>query len=456
MDSSLAASDRSHSGRRLHPTFDELCQNTRLLIGLRWVAGLSILASTMFAWAVLDISLKTLPLLFVGCAVLVYNSILYNLFNREKKTRQHVWRVTWVQVILDWAAMTVLVYLTGGITSPALIYFVIHAALSGTILVRWQVRSLAGLAILLVGLLAVLGRSGWLPHINIPELGLDNDLYKNTTYIAAVLFFFGTTIITLSELVTDRAQRLRQREQRIQHLYEARSAFMRIATHELRAPLAAGLSLMRNIEQGYTGELSPQQAAIITRVTGRLEGLTVLVDDLLALATSQEATIAQVPLERVSLRAVLEHIIERESPSAEAKRITLNTDLADDAGMTMAAASGLYIIFGNLLNNAIKYTPDGGRVDVLYRIAPSDRQAIVSITDTGMGIPAEDMPRVFDEFYRASNVKNAHIAGTGIGLPAVRMLVERFGSTINLESEEGKGTTVQVTLPLAARHSVVF
>jgi len=109
-------------------------------------------------------------------------------------------------------------------------------------------------------------------HVTIGELGLEGDLYKNTTYILAVMFFFGSTVLILSELVTYIAQRLRQREERIRQLYEARATFVRVATHELRAPLAAGLSLMMNIEQGYAGELTDQQRAILRRVTSRWKG----------------------------------------------------------------------------------------------------------------------------------------------------------------------------------------
>jgi signal transduction histidine kinase len=435
----------------LRPTYEELSQNTRLLINLRWVAGGSILVGTAFARWVIHIDLQVFPLLIIGLFVLGYNALLWVFIERDRDgTLQRVQRVAWGQIILDWLAMIALLHFTGGITSPALIYFVIHAALSGTILLPWQTRSLTLLAIAIVGGLAWLERSGALPHVIISDLGTNAALYKNTTYIAAVMFFFGSTVLTLSELVSWNAQRLRERERHIRDLYDARATFVRVATHELRAPLGASLSLMRNIEQGYAGELSAQQAAILSRVTIRLEGLRTLIDDLLTLAMSREASTAHAPLEPYAVRTALDKIIERERPHADQKKIQLDCDLAGEPGVVMSGSVGLGIIFGNIVNNAIKYTPDGGRVTIEYRIVRPTQTAEVAVSDTGMGIPADDLPNIFNEFFRAKNAKSSQVMGTGIGLSTVRTLVERYHGRITLDSQEGQGTTIKVSLPLAA------
>jgi signal transduction histidine kinase len=434
----------------LRPTYEELSQNTRLLINLRWVAGASILVGTAFARWIVDVDLKVFPLLIIGLFVLGYNALLWMFIERDRDgTLQRVQRVAWGQIILDWIAMIALLHFTGGITSPALIYFVIHAALSGTILLPWQTRSLTLLAIGIVGGLAGLERSGALPHVIISDLGTNAALYKNTTYIAAVMFFFGSTVLTLSELVSWNAQRLREREKHIRDLYEARATFVRVATHELRAPLGASLSLMRNIEQGYAGELSAQQAAILSRVTIRLEGLRTLIDDLLTLAMSREASTAHAPLEPYAVRTALDKIIERERPHADQKKIQLDCDLASEPGVVMSGSVGLGIIFGNIVNNAIKYTPDGGRVTVEYKIVRPTQTAEVAVSDTGMGIPADDLPNIFNEFFRAKNAKSSQVMGTGIGLSTVHTLVERYHGRITLDSKEGQGTTIKVSLPLA-------
>jgi signal transduction histidine kinase len=432
--------------KSLKPTYDELCQNTRLLIRLRWIAGFSILAGTLVARVGFDIHLQILPLLLTGLIVLAYNSLLFYICRTQCDSPRSAWRIAWGQIILDWIAMTALVHFTGGITSPALIYFVIHAAFSGMILLPWQTRSLSILAITIIAWLGFFERWGTLPHVVIPGLGLDGHLYQDRTYIAAVLFFFGTTVIALSELVSAKAQVLRQHEAHIQQLYDARSTFMHVATHELRAPTAAGLSLVRNIEAGYVGELNPQQAALIHRVAERLEGLSTLIDDLLTLAASREAHAAHAPLEPVEVRQVVQRMVEREMPNADQKQIQITLDLDEREGVVMAAEDGLEIIFGNLLNNAIKYTPNCGQVIARYRIDAA--QTDVTIIDTGIGIPANDLPQIFGEFFRAKNAKAAQITGSGIGLSIVRTLVDRYHGEVSISSKEGTGTTVIVSFPL--------
>ena len=109
---------------------------------------------------------------------------------------------------------------------------------------------------------------------------------------------------------------------------------------------------MRNIEQGYAGELSDQQRAILTRVSSRLEGLHTLVDDLLTLARSREAITAHAPLQPDSVRATLDKIIDRERPHVDRKQITLDCLMDDAPGIVMSGNVGLQIIFGNVINNA--------------------------------------------------------------------------------------------------------
>lgn len=430
------------------PILDELSRNVRLLIDLRWAAGSGILLCTGFARFVIDVDLQAVPLVIIGLGVLAYNVVLYLLSRRNLWTGSKIWRMVWTQILLDWVAVIALVHFTGGITSPALIYFVIHVAFSGMLLFPWQSRILGALAVIIVGGLACAER-GAIPYVAVPELGLPDDLHKNWTYILSILFFFGSTVITLSELVAAKVQRLRQREEHISQLYDARTTFVRVATHELRAPLAAGLSLINNIEQGYVGTLTEQQAALVHRVADRLEGLRQLVDDLLALASSREAIIAQEPLHPVSIRSSLEMVVERERPNAEQKSVTLDVQLTGEPGIVMASETGLVMILGNLLNNAIKYTTSGGRVSISCCQQKSPSTVEVTISDTGIGIPAEDLPRIFNEFFRAKNAKKAQIIGSGIGLTTVRTLLDTYHGSIDIQSVEGQGTTVRVSLPAA-------
>ncbi len=439
-----------HAPAEPRETADALAPAGRLLITLRWAAGLSILLATAVARWALGIELPAGALLATGAAVLAYNVALAVEARRPDRAAASVARALWSQIALDWLAMTAVVHFTGGIASPALIYFIIHVALAATVLPPRQARVMALLSAVIVAGLAALEAIGALPHVTLPDIGLGGDLYQNGTYLLAALFFFTTTALTLSELVSRQAEDLRRREARIRALNEERAAFTRAATHELRAPVAASLALVRSIEQGYVDDdLSPMQSVIIQRVSERLDGLRELIDDLLDFAASREVSLAAQPPEPVDLGAALDVAIDRERPIAEEKDVALHT--SDCPAVTVLAGDpGLSMVLGNLLNNAIKYTPAGGDVTVQVAVDQPSGQATVVVRDTGIGIPADELPRIFDEFYRASNAKSARIVGTGIGLAAVRAMVEHYQGTIALNSVEGQGTTVTVRLPLAS------
>jgi len=419
-----------------------------LLIALRWAAGLSILLATAVARWGLGIDLPWGALFAIGAAVLAYNAALAWDARRPVRPLPVVRRALWAQIALDWAAMIALVHFTGGITSPALLYFVIHVALAGTILAPRGARALALLAAALVGGLAALESSGALAHVSLHSLGLNSDLYRRGEYILAVLFFFVTTALTVAELVARQAQRLREREARIRAMSEAQAAFTRAATHELRAPVASSLALVRTVEQGYLDEMTPPQAVIIQRVAERLDGLRELIDDLLDYAASREATLARRSLEPVDLGAALSDSVERERPLAEQKSVTLRV-LPGEPVRVLATDPGLSMVFSNLINNAIKYTPSGGEVTVRWVVDRPAGWASATVEDTGIGIPAGDLPRIFEEFFRASNARNSRTIGTGIGLATVRAMVEHYGGTVALDSVEGQGTRVTVRLRLA-------
>ncbi len=232
----------------------------------------------------------------------------------------------------------------------------------------------------------------------------------------------------------------------LQKADRARAQFVQMVTHELRAPVAGAQSLLRTLLRGLTGDLSPEQRDLLGRVNGRLDLLMELINDLLALAASKTVDL-DAPLKRLPLQPALKQVIDRLAPEAEAKQVTLEHDIPFEVLSVRATEEGLERVFTNLIGNAIKYTPPGGRVCVAVVERPNG--AVVSISDTGIGIPKEDLPRLWTDFFRARNARQSGIMGTGLGLSIVKQLVEHFGGLISVSSVEGQGTTFKLTLPLA-------
>ncbi len=231
-------------------------------------------------------------------------------------------------------------------------------------------------------------------------------------------------------------------------LYKAnqeRAQFVRMVTHELRAPVTGAQSLLRVLLRDLVGELTPKQRDIIARLEARLDALLELINDLLALAATKSVDLRQ-PLTAQPLQPAIQRVVDRLTPQAEEKRIRLTYDAPAEALTVRATEDGLVRLFDNLIGNAVKYTPPGGSVNVHVEGDPSS--ARVTVSDTGIGIPQDALAHIGEEFYRAPNAKQAGIAGTGLGMAIVRQLIDTFSGGMHVESAEGAGTTFTVTLPL--------
>jgi two-component system phosphate regulon sensor histidine kinase PhoR len=152
------------------------------------------------------------------------------------------------------------------------------------------------------------------------------------------------------------------------------------------------------------------------------------------------------PLERISINQVIERVIDYYMIEAENKHLKLTYEIPENILTVKATEEGLQKIIGNLISNAIKYTPDEGSIQV--EVLGFSENVEITVSDTGIGIPEEDLPRLGDEFFRAKNAKRLGITGTGLGLSIVTQLVDRFGGSIDINSTEGGGSTFTVKFPL--------
>jgi heavy metal sensor kinase len=213
------------------------------------------------------------------------------------------------------------------------------------------------------------------------------------------------------------------------------------ASHELRTPLTA---IRTEAEVALSRPLSPADyQQLLGSILEEWERLTRLTDQLLALSR-EDAGIARPIRELVDLSAQVEGAVETMRPLAEAKKLGLHAESRETIKIHGDGAR-LREVFYNLLDNAIKYTPEGGSIAVvLRRQGPT---AVITVHDTGIGIPAEHLPRVFDRFYRVDKARSREEGGTGLGLSIAKAIVTAHGGQIELASVLNQGTTCTVTLP---------
>jgi K+-sensing histidine kinase KdpD len=226
----------------------------------------------------------------------------------------------------------------------------------------------------------------------------------------------------------------------------AKSDFVQMVTHELRSPLSAVQSMLRILEQGYVGSITSKQQDLIQRSQRRISFLLALVKDLLELAAGKMEQLRGEKKE-VVLNETITKVTELMQTSAEEKGLEFKVEIAQEPLVLFGIEDGLERVFMNLVSNAVKYTPAGGSVAV--RAWSENDQIKIEVSDTGIGIPEEALPRIFNEFYRAKNAKAMEMEGTGLGLAIAKEVIEQHGGRISVESAEAKGSTFYVTLPKA-------
>lgn len=236
-----------------------------------------------------------------------------------------------------------------------------------------------------------------------------------------------------------------QAHQLLEDLDKNKSQFVRMVTHELRSPVQVTSSLLTVLSRGYVGDLNEKQADLVDRARRRIQFLQVLIDDLLDLAAGKADVLVTTERGIVSLSDVLQEVMARFEAPAEDKRLALRLEQSDKALNVWGDRSELDRILNNLVSNAIKYTQEG---EVCLSVEQAQDFARITITDTGIGIPQDVQPQLFQEFFRAPNAKATGEIGTGLGLAIVKDLVERYGGHIEVESTEGQGSKFIVTLPV--------
>ncbi|MDW8246649.1 MAG: HAMP domain-containing sensor histidine kinase [Sandaracinaceae bacterium] len=257
--------------------------------------------------------------------------------------------------------------------------------------------------------------------------------------------------------------RLEKSEGVIQSAERIKANLLATVSHELRTPLTAIIGYSDLLLSGLAGELLPEQAEYIETIRNKGEELLALIGAMIELSKSERGAI-QLDRTQVDMRALLEEVVQTLSFQAEKKQIQVELDVEKDLPPFFGDPLRLRQVFRNLLENALKFTDEGGKVRLCAKtkeIPQEDvtgpgaaifglpRRALeISVTDTGIGIDPAHQERIFEPFFQVDASASRSQGGTGIGLALVKSLVEAHGGRIRVESQVGQGSTFFVSLPL--------
>ncbi len=224
----------------------------------------------------------------------------------------------------------------------------------------------------------------------------------------------------------------------------AKSEFVSLATHQLRTPVAAIRWNFELLLRTFQGNQSPDQNKFITKIERNILRMNALINDFLSVSKLETGTYAT-SLSRIDLAEFFGGIIDEYAQTISEKQLQLQR-VFDPVVVSFTSDSRLlHIIVSNLLSNAVKYIPPKGGITISYQL--QGKRLVISITDTGIGIPSSEQSQLFTKFFRARNAQAFRAEGTGLGLYIVKQSVEKLNGTITVNSTENVGTTFSMSLP---------
>jgi signal transduction histidine kinase len=417
---------------------------TGIATGYATCAGFALLA-----W--LADALGVLPLRAVMIVPFAVKVVANTLAWAALRTNKAVLTSFGLNIVADMFAMTSIIYITGGELSPLFPIYLIEVtviALLGNVGVT-VLAAVSGVA--LYAAMALLVYAGVLPPQPTPAMlagGVSGKYIAVDVVYAA--FVLGVPTYYTARILQDLREKRQALEKRTAALVEAgqqRSQFMANVTHELRTPIHGIFGLSDLIGSGIYGTVSPKQKDALAGIKRSAKALMALIDDLLELSRTDAGKLDLRP-EAVVIGDLVPTVVSAARWMIGTKAITVETEVADDLPVVETDPRRLNQVLLNLLSNAAKFTPEGGRV-VVRACRDGEGAVRIEVADTGIGIAPEHQAMVFEEFRQVDGSAERAYGGAGLGLAVVRRLSDAMGARIELKSAVGEGATFSVVVPVA-------
>jgi len=440
----------------------ELFERLAWFTHVRWGAGICSLVFLALGWYVFGVRFAWEAAMAVLVALFAYNLVftvwVWRLHRHREVDKRWIVRLAHAQITCDLLAVAALVHTIGGVENHFIVLFIFPMIVASEF---FSLRIAYGYALLAAALINLIGWGEYFYYasahhpLQVMENGgrgmmlplVSPGAGQHYVFVLQVCFVMTFAVYATVFVASSIAGRLRIREEELEAAYrglksleQVKSQFMRKTSHELRAPVGAMQSLLK----AALGQMAPDAAGrgLVDRAVLRSENTLDLIDDLLRYSRLQAVTVTD-RFEPVELAEVVRGAADLFRAQAEEKGIHLEAHA--ESARVMGVRDSLVDLVDNLLSNAVRYTPPGGRV-AIEAGCDGDR-SFLTVSDTGIGIPPDELPRIFDEFFRGQAAKETVQHGTGLGMAIAKRVVDLHGGRIEVESEVGRGTTFRVTLP---------
>ncbi len=436
-------------------------------IRLRYFAALILCGFFLIGEFLLDLNFseeQIIAILSISFLILSYNIIIHSSQNYvgSDPHKFNCLHLSLIQMILDLTVLMVLVYYTGLIESPLYLFFIFHMIIGSMVLPGYVVYLAAGLISFSFTILALLERLHSIKNHFISGLSFGSQPHTLTYDILFIIIF--SLMLFISVYIANRiAHQLYKREQQLrtslEKLNEAEITKQKYTigvVHEIKTPIAAVHSILELIHKGFVGPISEEVDKKIKRAELRTEEALELINDIVKIS---KLKLLEIKLSDViNICEFIGKVIDSFMESAKEKSV--NIFFTNKSGKQLVVKSDkmlFELVISNLIANSIKYVDEGGTVEICFDDF-GDKYSI-EVSDNGIGIPEVESKKIFEQFYRASNIDKKIHEGTGMGLAIVKEIIEKLGGEIkvtspSLLSEEGKpGTSFEILLPYKFKQS---
>ena len=436
-------------------------------IRLRYLAVFSLIGFLLFGEFILNFDFtptQIRAIISISVIILIYNIVIQitRKFAASEPNKFNGLHISLIQMICDLIALMILIYFTGGIDSPLYMFFIFHTIIGSMILPGTVVYLVAGIISVLFSTMVFLERFDILNRHIINGLFLGE---RNHTLSHDVLFIIiFTLMLFISVYIANKiAKQLYHREQQLRSSIEklneseiAKQKYTIGIVHEIKTPVNAVMSILELIHNKYVGPVSQEVDEKIMRAKIRTEETLQLINDVLRISRVKLLEIKSTDI--VDIKRLICNIIDELKEVMEEKNVNFNlSDKQTGENEFKTDKVLIELAVSNIIANAVKYVGKDGKIEIV--LDKKDNNLFLEVSDNGIGIPESEIHRIFDQFYRASNInKNVH-EGTGTGLPLVKEIVEKLGGSIKVISpsklaEKGRpGTTFEITIPYQFKSS---
>jgi signal transduction histidine kinase len=421
-------------------------------VNLRWIAVMAILISVPFAEKILEFKLAFNEIIITASLLLLINivcSFLTRYLNFKNEYQELIFAE--VQIIIDLFIISFLIHYSGGIGNPFYFLYIVQVILSGILFPGVILPYVnAAFAALLLTMWSILEHTNLVPRISLRYEPIPLTLLITSLSAFYVTIFAGIYIInnfmmgyrSLKSVIDDKNLEL-------QKAIKDRSKAFRYAAHELKSPMIAIQSTLEVVKDLFAGELKPEVKEMIFKAENRSSQVLSMIKEMITI-TQYNLGLEQPEFIVIEFNEWLCKISNQHREHALRKNIAFNFNPAKNRLCVKIDANGFEKVVSNLINNAIKYTLEGGRVTVEAFI--SENYYGFKVSDSGIGIDREDLNKIFDEFYRSKNAREMERIGTGLGLNLVMQIVKRYSGNIFVNSELGKGSEFIVEIPYSVEN----